>query len=295
MLSRMVLTVAATLALAAPSSVGAAGLLALGDSFSSGQGAGLYDPRTTGHGNTCYRSAGAWPQLLANSLALIRLPSLACNGAVTAQVLYSDHRGEFERRTSQLTRISGDPDLITITIGGNDVGFAEVLRYCILGSCDRHYNKPSGDVLDGRISKVANVLPGLYRRIRARAPRARILVVGYPRIFPLNVPGGEVRNCAAWELISPREVAYLNEKASSLNGAIDRAASQAGVDFVDISDAFKGRELRCKGDSYVNPLQRRWGIPPYRPSSFHPNAWGYVRLAEVVARQMRSFPFGAWR
>ena len=85
-------------------------LLALGDSYSSGQGAGSYDPGTNGGGNTCFRSRLAWPQLLARKLGLVSLPSLACSGAVTRQVLQDDAtRKERERRRGQIGGSSATP------------------------------------------------------------------------------------------------------------------------------------------------------------------------------------------
>ena len=82
-------------------------LLALGDSFSSGQGAGSYDPGTNGGGNTCFRSPRAWPQELATRLDLVALPSLACSGAVIHDVTTGRDGGESERRSGQLGRIAG--------------------------------------------------------------------------------------------------------------------------------------------------------------------------------------------
>jgi lysophospholipase L1-like esterase len=286
MIPRMVLTAVVALAIAAPSSASAAGLLALGDSYSSGQGAGLYERGTTGHGNTCFRSPLAWPQLLRTRLGLARLDSLACNGAVTAEVLYSDvKRKQKERKTSQVARIKGDPDIITITIGGNDAHFADVLGKCAspLGSCVRRYVKRSGDVIEGWIHSLAKRLPDVYLGIKGKAPRARVVVVGYPRIFPSD-PEERTGNCAVWGFISPREAGYLNEKGHSLNAAIERAASRAGVEFIDVADAFDGRELRCHAKSYVNQfrLGHIW-------QSFHPNPDGYARLAAVVQKRMRNF------
>jgi lysophospholipase L1-like esterase len=282
MARRLVVTAVAALALALPPGTGAAGLLALGDSYSSGQGAPPYEPGTTGHGNTCYRSGRAWPQVLAVRLGLAALPSPACNGAVTADVLYSDpRRRERERRTSQIARLAGDPDIVTITIGGNDVHFRDVLTKCVFGvrSCVKVYDKRSGDVIEGWIRDLAKDLPTVYRRIREVAPRARLLVVGYPRLFPADLP-----NRAAWSAISSREAAYLTEKGRSLNDAIERAADRAGVEFVDVADAFAGHELRCQGNSYVNKL-----TAAHLWQSFHPTAAGYARLAAVVHKRMRTF------
>jgi lysophospholipase L1-like esterase len=262
----------------------AGGLLALGDSFSSGQGAGHFDPATTGHGNTCFRSPDAWPQVLAPKLRLTALPSLACSGATAPEVLRDRAGGQVERRRSQVGRIGGSPKVITITIGGNDVGFAKVLRDCVSVDCKRKYDKPSGDVLARRVDDLArDTLPPLYRAIRAAAPGARLLVVGYPRLFPKDVPDHATPNCAAWGLITSEEVSYLNRRTETLNAGIRQAARSVDVEFVDVEDAFDGHELRCSGMTYMNRLKP---LSRLRPSSFHPNAAGHARLAEVVAAQV---------
>ena len=86
--------------------------------------------------------------------------------------------------------------------------------------------------------------------------------------------------------ISGDEVEYLNALTPALNAAIAGAAKDAGVDFVDATEAFNGRELLCSGETfretYLRPLQNRIGLVP---ASFHPNAAGHARLADVAARQ----------
>ena len=254
-------------------------LLALGDSYSSGQGAGRYEPGTNGHGNTCFRSREAWPALLARKLHLVLLPSLACSGAVADEVVRDDrHRDEAERRLSQVGRIGDDPDVVTLTIGGNDVGFAGVLEKCVFdGDCTKRYARPDGDVLDARIADLARRLPPVYRAIRRSAPHARLVIAGYPRIFPEQPVAG---NCAAARRISAREAEYLNGRTRALNAAIAGAADAAGAEFVDVTEAFDGAELRCTGKTYMNRLRLQEKL---FPASFHPNAAGQERLAQVVA------------
>jgi lysophospholipase L1-like esterase len=259
-------------------------LLALGDSFSSGQGAGSYDPDTNGDGNTCFRSPLAWPQQLARRLDLAALPSLACSGAVGRDVQSGRPGGELERRSAQIGRIAGDPGVVTITIGGNDVGFAGVLKDCLLANCVTKYRRPSGDLLEARIAALGERLPALYGEIRAAAPRARVVVAGYPRLFPDRDRWAAAGGCLMRKRISGDEVDYLNALTPALNAAIADAAKRAGVDFVDVTEAFAGGELQCKGETarstYLQPLQDAITLIP---ASFHPNAAGHERLAAVVA------------
>ena len=74
--------------------------------------------------------------------------------------------------------------MITISVGGNDVGFAGVLKDCLLGDCVAKYHRPSGDRLEGEIADLAGRLPALYRAIRDAAPRARVVVLGLSEAVP---------------------------------------------------------------------------------------------------------------
>jgi lysophospholipase L1-like esterase len=262
-------------------------LLALGDSFSSGHGAGEYDKGTTGHGNTCFRSARAWPELVAERLDQRPLKPLACSGARITHVIENRNKGESERQQSQVSRITRDPTLvpntITITIGGNDAEFARVLATCIAVNCKAEYDRPSGDRLEAAALTVAARLPAVYETIREAAPEARLVVVGYPRLFPEQKPGGAASACDAWDGISEAEGRYLNDATRFLNAQIGAAAEEAGATFVDVTEAFDGHELRCNGDTYVTPFLSRTD-----PGWFHPNEHGHRKLADEVARTLRA-------
>jgi lysophospholipase L1-like esterase len=247
-------------------------LLAVGDSYSSGEGAGDYDADSS----ACHRSPRSWPIQFARRRHLVALPPLACSGAVTADVL-----------GRQIPAIDGDPDIITLTIGGNDAGFAHVLEDCVLGNCKAKYHRPERDLLDERAARLAQRLPGVYRAIRDAAPHARLVVSGYPKLFPSASSASPVRNCAVGrtDKISAAEGDYLNEKLVSLDAAIAGAAQQAGAVSVDVTDAFAGHELRCTGESYLNKLRLGEKV---RSASFHPTAAGYARLAQVVDERLKA-------
>lgn len=261
-------------------------LLALGDSFSSGHGAGDYDRGTTGHGNTCFRSARAWPELVAERLDQRPMRPLACSGARITHVIEDRDTGELERRRSQVSRIKRDPTLmpntITLTIGGNDAEFARVVGTCIAVNCKAVYDQRSGDRLETAALTVAARLTAVYEAIQEAAPEARLVVVGYPRLFPEVKPGGEASACSAWDGISETEGRYLNDATRFLNAQIAAAAEEAGATFVDVTEAFDGQELRCTGDTYVTPF-----LSKTDPGWFHPNARGHRKLADEVAQALR--------
>jgi lysophospholipase L1-like esterase len=251
-------------------------LLALGDSYSSGEGAGHYADGTDTSANSCHRSANAWPTLLAHKRGLVALPSPACSGALLSDVTDGRPAGEAERRLSQISRITGDPGVVTITMGGNDLGFSKVLEACIAGDCVHDYHRPSGDLLDATIDDLARRLPDAYRTIQAKAPAARVVVVDYPQLFPQR----SAPNCAAAGRITPAEGDYLNEKIRRADIAILDAARAAGVTGVDVSNALKDGELSCSGTQYLNRASPQLEV---LTASFHPNAAGQERLATAVA------------
>jgi lysophospholipase L1-like esterase len=155
---------------------------------------------------------------------------------------------------------------VTITIGGNDVDFAPVLAACYIGDC-------TGAVALSEV-KMLTVLPerlaATYRAVEAADPRARLVVVGYPRIFPSDASA--VTGCS-W--LSGPELVALNESASVLNTVIRAAAALAGATFVDVSSALAGHEL-CTADSWLVPLPLSMAA--------HPTVAGQQAIADAVTR-----------
>lgn len=260
-------------------------LVALGDSFSSGEGVPPFDSQTDTKTNRCHRSPRAWPIKLASRLAL-SVQSEACSGAVTEDLLTDDpSRKEPERRVSQLARLRElrDVSVVTLTVGGNDIGFAEILAKCATAPrCDRHYTAGGSDRIDVRIETLRRALPGAYQSVQEAAPGDRLVVMGYPRLFPKRPP---LLTCSALSTIGQKEERYLNGKTATLNAAIRGAANEAGARFIDVEDAFDGHEVSCSNikDQYLNHLKlaRRDVVSS---DSFHPNEAGHARLAEVAAR-----------
>jgi lysophospholipase L1-like esterase len=247
-----------------------------------------FDRSTTIAGtDTCHRSSRAWPLLLAGRSDGDTY-SLACSGATLAEVTdRDDRRAERDRRPSQLMRFAriGGVKLVTVTIGGNDVGFAGVLRRCATHlRCDRYYAAHGHDRLRARIDALAARLPALYAAVRRAAPAARVAVVGYPRLFPLHPSR---LTCAALSSIGPQEIRYLNARTADLDAAIRGAARAAAVGYVDVLDAFARHAIGCAGSQWVNHLR-----PAHPEYSFHPNAAGQRRLAELVDRWLHGTPSG---
>ncbi len=220
--------------------------VALGDSYASGLGTGHYDPA----GDGCRRGPQAYPALWAARHPGVEFRFLACSGATTATVA--------TRR--MLADIGPETGLVTLTVGGNDAGFVDVLTTCVLygdRDCARRTSRAEEFVrteLPGRLDRV-------YAAIAGRAQAARIVVLGYPRLFETGpCPGG----------LSRAKRVALNQAADVLAGIIEERASAAGLTYVDVRDRFAGHGV-CASDSWINPL-----TSPLT-ESYHPNRSGHAR------------------
>lgn len=236
-------TVGAVLSAPAPAQAAGESYVALGDSYSAGNG-------TREKLDDCWRSSLAYPSLLAAQRGYA-LDLRACSGATVADV-----------SAVQLDALSADTDLVSISVGGNDAGFADVLTECALpgwaSDCD--------EAIDGAQAHIADQLPGslsgLYAAIRSRAPYAQVVVVGYPRIFM-----GE--DCNALTFFSPEEEARLNQTADQVNATTRAAATAAGFGFADPTSAFTGHAV-CDDPEWIN------GLSDPIDDSYHPNAAGHA-------------------
>ena len=246
--------VAAALALGAPASAAGASYVALGDSYSSGTGTRTY----INDGTSCQRSVYAYPSLDASSLGLA-LTFRACSGATVADVT-----------GSQLSALSSSTAYVTISVGGNDAGFADVLTEC----AQPGWMSDCNGAIDGAQNIITNTLPGrlttLYTSIRSKAPNAKVIVVGYPRIF-----NGE--DCNAFTWFSPAEETRLNATADLLNSKTSSIAGSKGFTFVNPTSKFVGHAV-CDSPEWLN------GLSNPVSESYHPNVAGHRDGYAVVTK-----------
>ncbi|MFN2518758.1 MAG: SGNH/GDSL hydrolase family protein [Jatrophihabitantaceae bacterium] len=232
--------------------------VALGDSYSSGVGAGSY---TTSSGS-CERSTNAYPQLWANTHAPASYRSVACSGAKTTDVT-----------ANQLSALSASTTLVSITVGGNDVGFAHVMQDCNLYGTTTCVNEVNAAENTAR-TQLPGWLNTLYSQIRARAPYARVVVLSYPRFYDLS----------AWYCpgLSSTSRSKINEGADVLDGVIQTAAGGAGFTFADVRSRFANGHEICDYYKWLHSID--WGDIS---QSYHPNAdgqsGGYLPAFSAVA------------
>jgi lysophospholipase L1-like esterase len=244
-------------ATATPAQAAAPSYVALGDSYSSGTGTRSY----LNDGTSCQRSTYAYPSLLAAQRGYA-LNLRACSGATIADVT-----------ATQLSALGAGTSIVTISVGGNDAGFVDVLTECALPGWASNCN----GAINGAQSVINGTLPTrlstLYSSIRSRAPSAKVVVVGYPRIFM-----GEDCNAATW--FSPAEETRLNQTADLLNGKLAAAAAARGFSFANPTSRFIGHAV-CDNPEWLN------GLSFPISESYHPNRAGHASgYTPLVATQL---------
>jgi lysophospholipase L1-like esterase len=250
--SRLIAVIAAPLALlaallvpTAPAHAAGESYVALGDSYASGTGTRSY----ISDGTSCQRSTYAYPRLIAAARGFT-LNFQACSGATIPTVT-----------NNQLGALSSTTRFVTLSVGGNDAGFSSVITECAqpgwMSNCDGAINTAQ--------SFINNTLPGrlstLYSSIRSRATTAKVVVVGYPRVF-----NGEDCNAGTW--FSPAEETRLNQTADLLNAKLSAAASARGFTFANPTSRFVGHAV-CDDVEWLNGLSSPVG------ESYHPNKLGH--------------------
>jgi lysophospholipase L1-like esterase len=250
------LTVLGLLAFTLPSQAATGKYVALGDSYSSGTGAGSYS------GGSCKRSANSYPQLWANTHAPSSFSFAACSGAVTQDVL-----------SSQVGSVTPDTALVTISIGGNDAGFADVMITCNTSSdstCVSRNNQAQDfarTTLPGRLNNV-------YSAIRSRAPSAQVIVVGYPRMYRL---GG---SCLVG--LSDTKRAAINQSADVLASVVSARAAAFGFRFLDGRSAFSGHEICAARPYWLHSVNLGALDESYHPTADGQNLGYFAALRSIT-------------
>ncbi|MEG9227625.1 GDSL-type esterase/lipase family protein [Aeromicrobium sp. Sec7.5] len=233
----------------------------LGDSYTAGTG--------TIPANTnpyCMIGTSPWPYDMQSSLQYLT-SSKACGGAETDAIV--------DQMYEAMMSFNGSPSrprLITMTIGGNDVGFASLIKQCVLLDCTNLEATAAN-----RIDALLPTLTTLYSFMRQEQPYADIMVGGYPQVITVGGRGGLFDPLTCQE-IKPAERAMADRLVIRLNNVITSAANAAGVWSVGqgVRSVFMGHGA-CSDNGYddwihdldVNPI----------PNSFHPNASGQLGYA----------------
>jgi hypothetical protein len=282
--------------------------VALGDSYSAGLGTSNYDSLSGG----CYRSEDSYVYYVADQKALGAPRFAACSGAQTDD--FYDANPNNTNEPAQLSQlVTGEVRTITLTIGGNDAGFADVLGQCaerlwlpgqptfvgygcasdstLNGDLSQRLDALAGTTTGAYDSRPIHPLASLYQAMAEDAPDAKIYVGGYPRLFGTDkddytvssgAPGGAFCDISPGSpvpvSISYDDAQWLNAKADGLNSTIETAVEDAQGEGVDITfvpaDNFSGHGLCDAQSAWINHVSLDSSNNPL-PESFHPTVTGY--------------------
>lgn len=287
------------------------GLLGMGDSYISGQGAFSYANGTDTKNNSCHVSQLAYPFIL-GAKDFNSYQSIACSGAVTVDIAGTggEYVGQVKDRVKEKERDKQDilsgflpgyiyqaefastyqPEAILLSVGGDDIGFADIVKACVAneggGTCYGTYEDRAE--LVNEINATYPKLVSTYTALRQQSGGARLYVVGYPQIAAV---GGD---CGLNVHLNAEEVGFAAQLITYLDDVVRQAAQTAGVFYVDTAHAFDGHRLCEPGSKAMNGLTAGGdaGVTVLGHSinfigaeSYHPTVLGYRLLANVIAAQ----------
>jgi lysophospholipase L1-like esterase len=263
--------------------------VALGDSYTAGLGI----PEQTGATAGCGQSTGSYPYLVAQRLRL-RLTDMSCSSATIPDLTAAQPTGE-GTNPAQLSALSAGTALVTLSIGGNDIGMIDIVTKCTeldlipalipgrgsssLTPCEDYYTSGGADQILQRIQAVTGNLADTLTQIKQRAPHARVYVVGYPDLLPAGGGG-----CGDALGITEGDIAFLDREEVRLNGVLEQAARAAGDGYVDTYTPSEGHDAcAAAGSRWLEPL-----LPSAPAAPLHPNAIGERGIADAVVEALTS-------
>jgi lysophospholipase L1-like esterase len=249
-----------------------AGYVALGDSYTAGP---LIPNQIPPYG--CLKSDRNFPHLAAARIGL-PLTDISCSGAETENMTAPQEVELDGPNPPQFSALRADTRVVSVTIGGNDIGFSEIAESCVTANpfatpCLDKYNSGGTDLIAERIAETAPKVRAVLRGIRQRSPEARTYVLNYAAIFPETGLG-----CWPQMPIGYGDVPYLRAKQKQLNAMIAKQAARTGATLVDWYGASIGH------DACEDPLTR-WVEPlaPVNPAApIHPNLAGMEGAARAL-------------
>jgi lysophospholipase L1-like esterase len=272
LITAAVLLGAAGVASAAPAGGGTSPYVALGDSYTASPLTGA----NAGPPPGCFRSVNNYPHLTATAFGA-QLTDVSCSGATTKE-FGSAQTTDAGVNPPQYAALAKSTRLVTVGIGGNDIGFSEIVRTCLsatpFGSpCKDHYTAGGTDELRARINALGGKLATVLKEVHRRAPNARVALVGYPSVLPASGPG-----CYPAVPITPGDVDYLRGVLTALNTRIQRSADAGSAVYVDTATSTVGHDVcQAPGTKWIEGL-----IPTAPAFPVHPNAQGSAALSRAV-------------
>lgn len=264
---------AATLALTACEPPVPDTYVALGDSYT----AGPLIPNQSTSPLGCLRSDKNYPHIARGYVRAAKFVDVSCSGATTSDFFAAQGVTPGPANPPQLDALGPTTKVITIGIGGNDIGFSSIVKDCVelnpLGSgCKGKFVTGGRDLLAERIAATAPKIDKVLVEAKKRAPSAAIFVVGYPTIIPETGSG-----CWPTVPIIPNDIAYLRGVAKQLNAMLKARAEANGARYIDTATSSVGHDV-CSSSKWVEAI-----VPEHTAAPVHPNASGMANTGSVVA------------
>lgn len=263
--------------------------VALGDSYSSGEGLSPFVRGSDTSSDHCHRSRRSYPYLLASAFDFSPFHDYACSGATTEDVDESTQFGP-EGVPQAFHSALKHADLVTISVGGDDLGFSGDLKYCL-----EHKYCQKIKSFAAKVDQAFAALPGelndAYNAIREHKRKAAtIIALGYPRLFPT------IQSHQQCQIIhghfgygfEDSEQDYFNAKAIELDRDVARAAKRAGFFYISPLRLFLGH-APCDPHPWINGISVHEGSHITFDASFHPNSTGQREYADLVEREIADY------
>ncbi len=228
----------------------------------------------------CLKSTNDYPSILARDIGARSFDDVSCSGATTADIVARAQQTRDRAVPPQIEAIGADTELVTITIGGNDVGLASSAAGCRRSSlaqpsCFGDFAAGANDRLSVAIRGQVPAWRGLVDAVRAKAPHARIVLVGYGTYIR---PGG----CFGRQPINPADADYFQAKVDELDEAQRALARAERIEFFDT------RPVSIGHDMCAPPADRFFeGFVLTHPAApLHPNAMGAQAVGTALANRI---------
>jgi lysophospholipase L1-like esterase len=252
--------------------------VAIGDSYTSGAGIPPVAP------SGCFRSLRNYPRRVAERLRLsadIAFEDVSCGAANTSNAEYP--QTTFAYNPPQLSEVTARTDLVTVSLGINDAGFASLFTQCPAvavydptgAPCQRSFQTVMGDLLFAGVYAVTDRLTRVLELVKSRAPHAQIMLIGYPQPVP------DSGTCAELPF-AVGDYAYARQFFVALDSSMRLAARQAGVTYIDVLTASHGHDV-CAGE---NAWVQGAGTST-RSTAYHPFANEQRAVAGMVVDALK--------
>ena len=247
--------------------------VAIGDSYT----AGPLIPNQSTSPLGCLRSDKNYPQLAKAKIKAAKFVDVSCSGATTADFTAAQDVTPGPANPPQLSSVNAATKVLTVGIGGNDIGFTDIVKTCATQNpfgkgCTPIYVHDGRDELQEKIDATAPKIDKVLATAKKQAPGAAIFVVGYPTIIPETGTG-----CYPVVPLLPSDIPYLRKTAKALNTMLKARATAAGAHYIDTAASSIGHDF-CSSSKWVEGI-----IPTSSAAPVHPNASGMRNTADVVA------------